>query len=200
MEQGTWLALTQLVEHANKLTQYGFTQHAIEAGLGFHAARDAEGGWEIEFALPDDKERDATLLTFRRFLLRREAYSFHNFERIASDTGLTMGFRNGLIRIRQSFLAYLSGHPSQIEVGFFEEGVAPTRGEILDTVLNAAFFHTDESPKRGRYQNWCRDDIRASILHQAFTRIVVTVLELIEQAAVLARNELAPPGNENVAA
>lgn len=190
MNQRTRTALEDIIAGAQTLREYGFTEHAVSIGRGFRVSRINDDEWEIEFDLPDNALRDASVRAFRLFLLYREDYSFHRINRLATDPQLSADCSGALLQIRRSYFDSLNSSPAGIESGFFEEGSDPTRGEILDVVLNGALFHTHNSPERRRYRLWTRDGIRASVLHQEFTQIMVFILGLIDRLYDLSEAEL----------
>lgn len=191
MKESTRRALVDQAEIAARLEHYRFDEHIRELGLGFHMERDDEDdSWTIEFDLPDDKERDATLYTFRLFDQQNEAFSFHGLKKISGDPGLSGEYRQGILHLRDAYFAYLQDTPEGVEAGFFEDGLNPTRGEIMRVVMNGALGHRRDHSKRERYLTWTRDDIRKAVLHQEFSKIVYVVLGMIKQLLVLTRDEL----------
>lgn len=183
-------ALEDLLEKSRQLAGYGFTEHAIRSGRGFRAASTSAGDWEIEFPLPDEEKRDASLLTLRLFIHQGEDYSFHRLDRIAADPQVSGEFCGQLRHIRRSYFAYRNSHPPGIAPGFFEEGTHPARGEIFDVVVNGSLSHTRDNRKRQQFKRWSRDEVRRSVLLQEFTQIMITLLKTIELLSGLAEREL----------
>src|SRR5574337_467946 len=89
LKETTKRALEDLIEKARKLQELKLDEHIRRRGFGFRAHRVEGDDWEIEFDLPDEKERDASLLTFRLFIQRNERYSFHGLRRLADDPALS---------------------------------------------------------------------------------------------------------------
>jgi hypothetical protein len=190
MNQRTRTALQDIIAGAQTLREYGFTEHAVSIGRGFRASQVNDQEWEIEFDLPDNLLTDASVRTLRLFLLYGEDYSFHRLDRLSADPQLSAEYSAALLLIRRSYFDFLNSSPPGIESGFFEDGSDPTRGEILDVVLNGALFHTRDSPERRRYRLWTRDGIRAGVLLQEFTQIMVFILGLIDRLFGLSEAEL----------
>jgi hypothetical protein len=140
MNQRTRTALEDIVEGAHPLREHGFSEHAVSIGRGFKASRINDQEWEIAFDLPDNQPRNASVLTLRLFLLYREDYSFHRLDRLATDPQLSTDFSAALLQLRRSYYDFRNSSPPGIESGFFEEGSDPTRGEVLDIVLNGALY------------------------------------------------------------
>ena len=191
MNERTRTALENIVAEAQHLREHGFTEHAVSRGRGFKLSRVSDEEWELEFDLPNSLIRDATVRVLRLFLLFGQDFSFHRLDRLAQDPQLSQGFSQALKQIRRSYFDFRNTDPTGIETGFFEEGSETTRGEILDTVFNGCLFHTNDSPQRRRYLLWTRDEVRAGVLHQEFTQIMVIVLALIDRLYELSTAELA---------
>jgi len=179
--------LDTLVEKADKLRSFGFEDHVKKVGLGWRTYSGEQGGHVIEFDLPDEKERDAFLLTFRLFIQQNEPISFHKFDIIASDSGMPRKLGDKLRKSRKEFFHYLNGYPSYISDLF---GPRPTRKEILDVVMYGEVAHTRDKKRRQLYKEWARDDIRESVLLQTFTMIVVVILFMIYSVVDAIREEL----------
>jgi hypothetical protein len=192
-------ALQDLVEQARRLNDLQFEDHLGETGLGLSFSRIESGGWEIEFDLPDDEKRDATLLTLRMFDQRSEAFSFHRLPQLAEDEGLSEDFRQELRSSAQIYGHYLAGQPANIRPGFFEPGTCPTRGEIMRTVIGGGLAHR-RGPARARYDRWTRDPFRRNMLHQVFARTIGHLIPLINRIADLASVELGRPSGDPPAA
>lgn len=173
-------ALEHFVQKAQKLERFGLDKHIIETGLGFHVRRNEEDDTSVvEFDLPNEEKRDATLLTLRLFTQHNESFSFPQLSNIAQDMGLTENFRNFLLDSRKAYYDFLNDYPIMIEAGFFEENFHPTRMDVFNVVLNGTLAHTRDAKKRQRYIHWSRDGIRENVLLQAFSRIVQALLRLI---------------------
>jgi hypothetical protein len=190
MNQRTRTALSNLVNAARILRDYGFTQHAIGRTDGFSAVQNDDGDWEIDFYLPNELERDATLLTLRLFLQFSEDYSFHRLNRLANDPQLTPEYSASIREIRQSYFEYVNDSPEGVEAGFFEDSVDPSRAEILNVVINGNLAHTHGYQNRQLYLVWTRDPIRTAVLYQVFSRIILVILNHVERLAELTELEL----------
>lgn len=197
MNQRTRIALLDLIEGAQILQEHGFTEHAISIGRGLRASQTSEKQWEIEFDLPDNQPLNATALSLRLFLLQSEDYSFHRLDRLAEDPQLTPDFSTALRQIRRSYFDLRASTLVGVEADFFEEGSHPTRGKILDVVLNGDLFHTKDSPERRRYRMWTRGGIRANVLFQEFTQIVIFILGLIDHLSNISERELSIHSERN---
>jgi hypothetical protein len=176
--------LKTFLEKADKLKSFAFEAHVKRVGFGWRTYRGEHGGHVVEFDLPDEKERDAFLLTFRLFIQQNEPISFHRLDSIGNDPGISGALKEKLLESRGDFFEYLDGYPAYISDLF---GPQPTRGEILKVVLYGHLAHTKD---KRRYKEWARDDIRESILLQAFTQITLVLLFMIYAVAESIRSEL----------
>jgi hypothetical protein len=172
-------ALQDFVDKANKLKRLNLDGHMRSSGFGLRMNLDEDDRWKIEFDQPDEKDLDASLFTLRLFLQQGEPFSFNKLKQIVKDTSLSDGFKEEIIRARKSYFDYRNGYPQNIEPNFFDEGEHPTRGEIVDVVLNGILGHTKNYQLRQKYEKWSRDEIRENILHQVFTRTILHILKLI---------------------
>ena len=187
MEKATRQALELFVEKASKLAEFKFDEHVKRVGLGWRAARTENDGWFFEFGLPDEKERDAFLLTFRLFIQNNERYSFQNLDKLSNDVSLSNDFTVSLNKALRAYFDYLSA-PSAYTVELFEG--RPTREEILKIVLYGGLAHTNNLATMQRFRVWSRDDIQASLLLQEFSAILVKILAVIKYIANLSEREL----------
>ena len=191
MKQKTLQILEDLIQRARKLGRFGLDNHISEIGLGFHVRRGSSDELVyVEFDLPDEKERDASLLTLRLFTQHNEPFSFPQLGYLANDPDLSDKFRDFLRDARKSYYSFLNGYPEMIEPGFFEEGVHPTRMDIFNVVIGI-ISHAKDLKKRQKYEHWARDDIREGVLLQEFSRIVQVLLRWIYQLADRCEQELA---------
>jgi len=191
MKKKTRQTLEYLVQKANKLKRFGLDNHISETGLGFHVQRGSTDDlFVVEFDLPDEEKRDASLLTLRLFTQHNESFSFPQLNNLLEDTGLSDDFREFLKTARKAYYTFLNGHPEMIKPGFFEEGAHPTRMEIFNVVLNGTIAHTRDTKKHLKYKLWARDDIRESVLLQEFSRIIHILLKWIYQLAEKCEQEL----------
>jgi hypothetical protein len=146
MKENTRRILELFVEKADKLKSFGFDEHVKSVGLGFKATRTDNNDWTIEFGLPDEKERDAFLLTFRLFYQRNESISITNINQLATDPDLSEQWRKGVAVAQKAYSDYLEGY-SDYSVQLFDGH--PTRGEMFETVLYGSLAHANQ-PKRER--------------------------------------------------
>ena len=130
LDEKTIHLLEDLIEQAEKLERLEFHEHVKKSGLGFNMIKQEDDSWVIDFGLPDEKERDATLFTFRLFNQHNEGYSFHRLDQLLKNQYLSDDFKNKISSIRQAYFQYLDGFPVSIKPDFFEAGKQPTRGEI----------------------------------------------------------------------
>ena len=187
MEKKTRELLELVVEKAEKLRTFNFDSHVHEAGLGFHAERQADGSWTIELGLPDEKERDAFILTFRFFHQQNEATSFNRILDVANDPAISIHWQEEVARLRGLYFDFLDCH-SDYTVNLFEG--QPTRAQMLDIGLYGGLAHANRPNKVLQYRQWTRDELRAGLFHQEFARILVQVLGLIYQLSPLCSEEL----------
>lgn len=187
MQDETRQTLQLIVDKAEKLRGYAFERHVSETGLDFSAQRLPDDTWEITFGLPDEKERDAFLLTFRLFYQRNELMSFLRLEDLLKDKDLSKEFKNVTTQVRATFLGYLQGH-SQYTVELFEG--QPTRKEMIDVGLYGGLAHANNPDTVAQYRQWTRDEVRAALFHQEFTKFLVVILGMIYSLADAARAEL----------
>jgi len=187
MHDETRETLQLIVDKAEKLRGYAFERHVSETGLDFSAKRLADDSWEIDFGQPDEKERDAFLLTFRLFYQRNEPMSFLRLEHLLNDPDLSTEFRSVASQVRASFLGYLQGH-SRYTVELFEG--QPTRKQMIDVGLYGGIAHANDPVTVGQYRQWTRDGIRAALFHQEFIKFLVVILGMIYALGDAARAEL----------
>jgi hypothetical protein len=186
MEKATRQTIELFVEKAHKLAEFKFDEHVKRVGLNWRASRTENDDWVLEFGLPDEKERDAFLLTFRLFIQDNEPYSFQNLGKL-NDSSLSGDFTSELSKVLRVYFDYLSSH-SVYTVNLFEG--RPTREEMLKTVLYGGLAHTNNPARMKRFKDWSRDDIRANLLLQEFAAILVQVMAFIKYIANLGENEL----------
>jgi hypothetical protein len=189
MQEQTKKILEVLIDKAHKIIDYKFDEHVKQTGLNFQMTRAAGDDYVIEFGLPEGKELDAIVLTLRLFTQPNEPFSFENIHGLLRDGSLSNEFRQELISIRRAYFAYLNSH-SEYTVELFEGH--PTRREIFQTVLYGNLAHLNDPKTVQRFQNWSRDEIRASLLIQEFTSITLQLLVFIKQLASLSESELKP--------
>jgi hypothetical protein len=187
MDKGTKQKLELIVEKANKLRDFSFEQHVAQIGLNFKLDHQQDGSWLLEFGIPDTKERDAFLLTFRLFYQKNESISFPNLLVLLKDPRLSDEFRNQVAAVHQDYFDYINGY-SEYTVNLFEGH--PTRKEMIDVGLYGGLAHTNRPERIEQYRVWARDDIRASLFEQEFSRFLVYILSLIYQLADSCQNEL----------
>ena len=187
MKDETRQTLMLLVEKADRLKSFKFVEHVKEVGLGFKGSRTGEGDeWVIEFGLPDDEKYDSFILTFRFFYQKGESISFSSLSRFLNDPELSSEWKDGVSNARKAYFDYLIGY-SEYTVEIFEGH--PTREEILDTVLYGEAAHAHPQ-KVQQLKKWTADDIRANLLHQEFTGMLVYILGLIKYIGELSKREL----------
>ena len=175
-----------LVEKANRLKSFKFDEHVRNIGLGFKVTSTGDGKSVIEFGLPDDEKIDSFILTFRFFYQEGESISFSSISRFLNDPELSSEWKNGVSKARKTYFDYLKGY-SEYTVELFEGH--PTRREILDTVLYGQAAHANPE-KLQRLRQWTADDIRANLLLQEFTGMLVQILVLIKYIGELSEREL----------
>ncbi len=186
MKDETRQTLMLLVEKANRLISFKFDEHVKGVGLGFNGTRTDEDEWVIEFGLPDDEKIDSFILTFRFFYQEGESISFSSLSRFLNDPELSSEWKNGVSKARKAFFDYLKGY-SEYTVELFDGH--PTRHEILDTVLYGRAAHANPE-KIKRLKQWTADDIRANLLIQEFTGMLVQILVFIKYLGELSEKEL----------
>jgi len=187
MKDETKQTLMLLVEKANRLKSFKFDEHVKQVGLGFKGTRNDNDEWVIEFGLPDDEKIDSFILTFRFFYQDGESISFNSLKRFLNDPELSSEWKNGVSKARRAYFDFLKGS-SEYTVELFEGH--PTRREILDTVLYGQSAHANPEMIK-RLRGWAVDDIRANLLKQEFTGMLVQILGLIKYIGELSERELA---------
>jgi hypothetical protein len=188
MKKETRQSLELLVEKANKLREFSFENHVAQIGLNFRGTRLENDSWLLEFGIPEIKERDAFLLTFRIFYQENEPISFSNLPKLCADPELSEEYKQRVVMIRQAYLDYVTGH-SEYTVELFENH--PTRKQMIDVGLYGGLAHTNRPERIEQYRIWARDEIRASLFEQEFTRFLIHILGLIYQLADSTQKELA---------
>src|SRR5258705_8964696 len=163
MDKETKRKLELIVEKANKLREFAFEQHVAQIGLNFKGSRQDDGSWLLDFGIPDIKERDAFLLTFRLFYQTNESIWFPNLLELLKEPSLSDEFRTQVAAIHQAYSDYISGY-SQYTVNLFEGH--PTRKQMIDVGLYGGLAHTNRPERIEQYNIWARDDVRASLFEQ----------------------------------
>jgi hypothetical protein len=187
MKDETKIILEQLVEKAHKLRDFKFDEHVKKIGLNFKGTRMDDDSWVLDFGIPDVKEQDAFLLTFRMFIQKNESISFLNIHGLLRDKELSNEMQEGIKLVRQAYLNYLDSH-SDYTVKLFDGH--PTRGQMLETVLYGGLAHGNDAETIQRFKVWSRDGIRANLLMQEFTSILIQILVFINHIADLSEKEL----------
>jgi hypothetical protein len=187
MKDETRQTLELLVEKANLLKSVKFDEHVRTVGLGFKGKRTGEDEWEIEFGLPDEEKRNSFILTFRFFYQEEETISFSKLSRFLNDPELSDEWKSGVSKARKAYFRYLKSY-SDYSVELFDGH--PTRREMLDAVLYGGVAHANPE-KIQRLRLWTRDGIRANVLLQEFTAMLVQILAFISYIGELSEHELA---------
>jgi hypothetical protein len=187
VDKETKQKLATIVEKADKLRDFSFEKHVAQKGLNFKGTMQEDGTWLLEFGIPDAKERDAFLLTFRLFYQENEPISFPNLPKLLNDPSLSGSFRNQIEAIRQGYFDYISGY-SNYTVKLFEGH--PTRKQMIDVGLYGGLAHTNRPERIEQYHIWARDDIRASLFEQEFAAFLVRILGFIYQLSDACKGEL----------
>lgn len=187
MNKDTKQKLEMIVDKANKLRDFSFEKHVAQIGLNFSSTRQEDGSWVTEFGIPDPKERDAFILTFRLFYQENESISFTNILHLLNDPDITDNYRNQVTKLRQAYFDYITGY-SDYTVNLFEGH--PTRKEMIDVGLYGGLAHTNRPDRIQTFHIWTKDDIRASLFEQEFTRFLLTILRMIYILATLSEAEL----------
>lgn len=187
MNRKTRERLELFVEKADKLREFGFEHHVRGISLDFHAHRQSDGTWSIELGFPDEKERDAFLLTFRFFHQRNEPISFDRLHNLANDPDLSSHCEDEVTRLRRAYRDYLDGH-SEYTVNLFEG--QPNRRQMLDVGLYGGLLHANRPKKVQLYKYWTKDSVRAGLFQQEFTKILLRLLDLIYELSDVSRQEL----------
>jgi hypothetical protein len=179
--------LEMIVEKANKLRDFYFEKHVAQIGLNFKVTRQEDGSWLTEFGIPDTKERDAFLLTFRLFYQENEPISFPNLHALLIDPSLSDYYRNQVVTLRKAYFDYIDGY-SDYTVELFEGH--PTRKQMIDVGLYGGLAHTNRSDRIEQFRIWTSDDIRANVFEQEFTRYMIKILIMVYRLADLSQTEL----------
>lgn len=187
MKDETRIILEQLVEKAHKLRDFKFDEHAQTVGINFKGTRVNDDGWILDFGIPDVKEQDAFLLTFRMFIQGNESISFRKIHELLRDKELSNEMQEGIGLVCQAYSNYLNSH-SDYTVNLFDGH--PTRGQILETVLYGGLAHGNNPKTVQRFKNWARDGIRANLLMQEFTSILIQLLVFINHIADISEKEM----------
>jgi hypothetical protein len=188
MKDETRVILQRLVEKAQKLREFKFDEHVKNIGLNMQAKQTEDNEWIIDFGIPDVKEQDSFILTFRMFIQANEAISFPNIHGLLRDNELSSELREGIKSVRRAYFNYLNSH-SDYTVELFDG--RPTRRQMLETVLYGGLAHGNDPETVQRFKLWSRDGIRANLLMQEFTSILLQILVFIKFIADLSEKELA---------
>lgn len=187
MKNETRRVLELFVEKANKLRDFRFDEHVKIVGLGWKATRLEEDRWALDFGLPDVKERDAFLLTFRLFIQDNEPYSFKNIGKLSDDASLSSEFASELTKVLRAYSNYMNSQ-SGYTVKLFDGH--PTREDMLKTALYGGLAHTNNPGLMQKFKDWSCDDIRANLLLQEFAAILVQMMVFIRHFADISEREL----------
>jgi hypothetical protein len=187
MKKETREVLELFVEKANKLKDFKFDEHVKSVGFTWKATRLEDDTWAVDFSLPDEKERDAFLLTFRLFIQDNEPYSFKNLAKLSEDTSLSSEFTDELSKVLRAYTNFLNSH-SAYTVELFDGH--PTREDMLKTVLYGGLAHTNNPKRMQKFKDWSRDGIRANLLLQEFAIILVQIMVFIKHFAEVSEREL----------
>ena len=192
MKQETIEVLKNYIEQANILRSYNFEEHVKEKGLGFSGKRTEDNAWIIEFGLPDLKDRNAFILTFRLFIQRNESICFDNLPKLFQDPDISPNLITEVTKGCTAYTNYLNSY-SHYSVEIFDGH--PTRSEMLVTVLYGGnIAHTNNPKLAQKYKLWTHNDICANILLQEFTSILVQVLVIIKYIADACEIEIKAKG------
>jgi hypothetical protein len=187
MYKETKRILDLIVDKANKLRDFSFETHVAQTGLGFKGTIQDDGTWLLEFGIPDVKERDAFLLTFRLFYQENEPISFPNLTDLFDDLSLSDEYKNEVTATRQIYFDYINGS-SSYTVDLFEGH--PTRKQMLDVGLYGGLVHTNRPDRTTQFHIWASDDIRANLFEQEFTSFLIRILGLIYPLSDSCQQEL----------
>jgi hypothetical protein len=187
IKDDTRTILEFLVEKAHKLQDFRFDEHVKKVGLNFKGTKMDDGTWTLDFGIPDIKEQDAFLFTFRLFIQNNESISFPNIHGLLRDKGLSNEMQEGIKLVRRAYFNYLNSH-SDYTVKLFEGH--PTRMQILETVLYGGLGHGNDPETIQRFKVWSKDEICANLLVQEFTMILIQILVFINYIADLSEKEL----------
>jgi hypothetical protein len=189
MEKETKRLLELIVEKGNKLHEFAFEKHVEEKGLNIKGTRQADDSWLLEFGIPDVKDRDAFLLTFRLFYQENEPISFHKLHIILLDKSLSDGYRNKVAEVQKAFFTYIQDY-SPLTVEIFDG--RPTRKLMIDVGLYGGLAHTNNPNRVIHFNSWTSEPIHAQLFEQEFTRFLVHILGFIYYLADLTLTELNP--------
>jgi hypothetical protein len=106
---------------------------------------------------------------------------------LANDPDLSDEWKKSVLQIREKYFDYLRGYPSNIGDNFWKE--RPTREKILNSVLHT-LDHTKSYDNREEFDKLACDEIRATVLMQAFTNIIMNIFKLICIVSDLNEKEL----------
>jgi len=187
MDDKTITALQLIVEKANKLRRFNFEQHDKDTGFRFSIDFEEGERYTITFDLPEEKERDAFILTFRLFFQDNELISFPKINSLSQDPDLSTSWKESMSNIRSNYFGYINGHSRQT-VELFEG--QPSREEMLRIGLYGGLAHANDPGKIQQYEEWANDNIKASVFEQEFSRILVTILGFIYQLSAITIEEL----------
>lgn len=175
------------ISKSNKLSSFNFDKHVQTIGLGFSAKKNDSDEWEWKFDLPDDKERDAFLMTFRLFIQKNEEISFSGISELCKNSDLSDNWKNEATKVISIYKEYINGFPSPTG-GFFPGN--PTRWDIMSSILYGEIAHTNNKKAIENLKKWKVDEIREFVLYQEFTKIITRVFTLIEYISHISQEEI----------
>lgn len=190
MDESTRRTLELVVERANTLRERNYANLFREVGFGFRATRTESGSFETKFDMPDEKDRNDTLVTLRQFTSDKDDISFTKLKKLLKHRDLSPAWKDSIRQVCREYDRYLDGYPENVEEDFFFPGDHPTRREVFGTVMGFIFHSQMDNPKLMNYKQWTRDEVRAAVLEQVFNRIILRMLYYINQLAELSEQEL----------
>ncbi len=157
-----------IVEKANRLKSFNFSEHVKDVGRGFKAARGEGDEWVIEFGLPDDEKLDSFLLTFRLFYMQGELSPFPGWVDYRRS-GIVIRMEERSIGCSQRVFRILE-ELFRLYVELFEGRPSRRRHTEHGLVCRGGTLRPE---KRQMLKQWTDDAIRTSLLHQDFAAILV---------------------------
>jgi hypothetical protein len=195
MNDATREALELYDELVDELMSCEFTRYMAENGTEFSLDFQMQGkhSMTIERRSPSREAVKAYLLTFRMFIQQHDAVSMAcanaAFPKlVAEDETLSLFFREQVRDCAHHMNAYLDAvDPCAVTIN----GVTPTRRDIMDKIIYAAFAHANKS-KRKTVQQWRGLPPAYDMYEDIFHGIIYTLLFYLRKLQFRVKEELHP--------
>ncbi|MDR3573271.1 MAG: hypothetical protein P4L50_05395 [Anaerolineaceae bacterium] len=187
MKQQTRDTLELIIEKANKLRDFQFEKHIFETSIISKFDVHEDGIVDVEFGMPQPRETDSFILTFRLFYQTNEKICLKKIPILCSDPGLSIRFTKEANQIYKEYNAYLKDRsPNGLSL---YEG-KPTREQMINAGLYGGRAHVNSENTIANYRLWTRNGVRKALFEQEFARFLIDILGFINRLSNLCQSEL----------